>query len=89
MNQQQQNHRLRTDSSLSHQGAYIHFTGTRGLTYISLVPTFAYDSVVVKAQKLFSSHEGFLAIAMYHHRETIHYDETKKRAHDSQIISPS
>ena len=38
---------------------------------------------------MLSSHGGFLTIAMYHHRETIfikltHYDETEKRAHDSQ-----
>ena len=29
------------------------------------------DSVVVAAQNILSSHEGFLTIAMYHHRETI------------------
>ena len=33
-----------------------------------------------------SSHGGLLTIAMYHHRETIHYDETEKRAHNSQIV---
>ena len=46
------------------------------------------DSVVVK-KKLFSLHGGFLTNAMYHHRETIkskHFDDTKKRAHDSQIV---
>ena len=31
---------------------------------------FAIDYVVVKAQKLLSSNEGFLKYAMYHHRET-------------------
>ena len=35
---------------------------------------------------MFSSHGDFLTIAMYHHRETAHYDKTKKRAHDSQIV---
>ena len=50
---------------------------------------------------MLSLHEGFLTIAMYHHRELpkycnasskrnnqiklTHYDETKKKAHDSQI----
>ena len=50
----------------------------------------ALDSVVVKTQNFFSLHEGFLTIAMYHHRETIkltHYDETKKRAPYSQIVT--
>ena len=40
-------------------------------------------SVVVKAQKLFNSHGSFLTYAIYHH--ITHYDETNKRAHDSQI----
>ena len=31
----------------------------------------ALDSAVVETQKMLSSHEGFLAIVMYHHRETI------------------
>ena len=38
---------------------------------------------------MFNSHEGFLTNAMYHHRETIkltHYDDTKKRVHDWQIV---
>ena len=32
---------------------------------------FALDSAAVKTQNLFTSHEGFLTIAMHHHRETI------------------
>ena len=39
---------------------------------------------------MLSLHWGFLTFAMYHHRESIikltHYDETKKRAHDSQKV---
>ena len=45
--------------------------------------------MVVKTQNVFSSQGGFLTNAMYHHRETIkltHYDDTKKRTHDSQIV---
>ena len=53
--QQQQNHRLRMDTSLSHH--QMHFT--------------VLDSDVVKTQKLFTSHGGFLTNAMNHHRETI------------------
>ena len=38
---------------------------------------------------MFSSHGGHLTNAMYHHGETLikllYHDETKKRAHDSQI----
>ena len=34
---------------------------------------------------MLSSHGGFLASAVYHHRESMHYDETEKRAHDCQI----
>ena len=57
-NQQQQNHCLRVDSSLSH--------------CILLVPDLhPIDSVVIKAQKTFRSHGGFLNIAICHHRETI------------------
>ena len=50
---------------------------------------FALDSAVVEVQEMFSSHGGHLTNAMYHHGETLikltHHDETKKRAHDSQI----
>ena len=39
---------------------------------------------------MFSSHRSPLTIAMYHHGDTLikltHYDETKKRAHDSKIV---
>ena len=44
--QQQQNHHLRTDNSLSHQGAKMHFTG--GLNAFYWRQTFAIESVVVK-----------------------------------------
>ena len=38
---------------------------------------------VVRTQKLISSHGGFLACVMHHHRENITYhNETKKRALD-------
>ena len=48
---------------------------------------FALDSVVVEVQKLFSSHGSLLTIAMYHtHIKLTHYDETKKRAQDSQVV---
>ena len=39
---------------------------------------------------MFSSHGGFLTIAMYHHRETrirlTHYYKTEKRTQDSQTV---
>ena len=54
--QQQQNHHLRTDSSLN---AFYWYQ------------IFALDSAVVEAQKMLSSHGGFLTSTMYHHRETI------------------
>ena len=52
---------------------------------------FALDSAVVEVQEMFSSHEGHLTNAMYHHGETLYskltyHDETKKMAHDSQIV---
>ena len=62
MNQQQQNHPLRMDSNLSHWG---------GLNAFYWYQISALDSVVVKAQKMLSSHGGFLHFAMYHHKETI------------------
>ena len=59
----------------------MHFTGTK---------LFALDSAVVKVQEMFSSHGSLLSNAMYHHGETLikltHHHETKKRAHDSQIV---
>ena len=42
-----------------------------GLNVFYLYQIFALDSVVVKHTKMFSSHGGFLTIALYHHRETI------------------
>ena len=56
--QQQQNHRLRTDSSLSHRGGFNEFYWHQ---------IFALDSAVVEVQEMFSSHGGHLTNAMYHH----------------------
>ena len=42
-----------------------------GLNTFYWYQIFALDSAVVEAQKMLSSREGFLTIAMYHHRETI------------------
>ena len=36
--------------------------------------------------KLLSSHRGFLTYAMPHLIKLLHYDKTKKTAHDSQIV---
>ena len=80
----QQDHRLRTDSSLSHRG------GGGGLNAFYWYQIFALDSAVVEVQEMFSSHGGHLTNAMHHHGVTLikstHHDETKKRAHDSQIV---
>ena len=63
-NQQQQNQRLRTDSSLTN--------GEGGLNAFYWYQIFALDSAVVEVQEMFSSHGGgFLTITIYHHRETI------------------
>ena len=40
---------------------------------------------------MFTSNVGFLTYSMHHHRKNnliklTHYDETKKRAHNSQIV---
>ena len=59
--QQQQNHRLRTDSSLSH----------RGLNAFYWYQIFAQDSAVVKVQEMFSSHESLQTNVIYHHEETL------------------
>ena len=63
---------------------------TGGLNVFYWHKIFALDSAVVEVQKLFSSHGSLLTIAMYHHGETLlnltHYDETKKRAHYSQLV---
>ena len=42
-----------------------------GAKWILLAPIVALYSAVFKIQNLFSSHEGFLIYAKYHHRETI------------------
>ena len=51
---------------------------------------FALDSAVVEVQEMFSSHGNHLTKAMYHHGEhsnkLTHHDETKKKAHDLQIV---
>ena len=60
--QQQQNHRLRTDSSLSHRGC---------LNAFYWYQFFALDSAVVEVQEMFSSHGSLLTTAMYHHGETL------------------
>ena len=40
-----------------------------------------------ETQTLFSSHGGFLTITMYHNLiKLTHYDKTKKRGHDPQIV---
>ena len=64
--------------------------GGGGLNAFYWYQTFALDSAVVEVQEMFSSHGGHLTNAMYHHGETLikltHHDETKKMAHDSQIV---
>ena len=77
------------DSSLSHRGGG-GGGGGGGLNAFYWYQIFALDSAVVEVQKLFSSHGGLLTNAMYYHGETLikltPFDETKKRAHDSQIV---
>ena len=63
--QQQQNHRLRTDSSLSHRG------GGGGLNAFYWYQIFALDSAVVEVQEMLSSHGGLLTNAIDHHGETL------------------
>ena len=58
--QQEQNHLLRTDSSLSHRGG-------GGLNALYWYQIFALDSAVVEVQEMFSLHVGHLINAMYHH----------------------
>ena len=69
------------DSSLSHRG---------GLNAFYWYQIFALDSAVVEEQEMFSSHGGHLTTAMYIMENTLIkltlHDETKKRAHDSQIV---
>ena len=62
--QQQQNHNLRTDSSLSHWGV-------GGLNAFYWYQIFAIDSAIVEVQEMFISHGGLLANAMHHHGETM------------------
>ena len=85
INQQQQNNRLRTNNSPSYRG-----WGNGWLHAFYWYQTFALDSVVVKTHKLLSSHGDFLTNAMYHPRVNLikltYYDETKERAHDSNIV---
>ena len=58
--QQQQNHCLRTDSSLIHRvgGPSMHFTGTK-------------SKILMLLKHIPSSHGGFLTFTVYHRRETI------------------
>ena len=53
IDQLQQNHRLRMDSSLSYRGR-------RDLNALYWSQTFAQDSVVVNPQKVFSTHGSFI-----------------------------
>ena len=64
MKQQQQNHHIRIDSSLSHWlgEAKMHFTGIKSFPYVLLL---------LKHKKMISSYGGFLTNAMYHHRKLI------------------
>ena len=61
-----------------------------GLNAFYWYQIFALDSAVVEVQEMFSSHGGHLTNAMYHHGDTLlsnnQHDETKKRAHNSQIV---
>ena len=63
--QEQQNHCLGTDSSLSHRG------GGGGLDAFSRNQIFALDSANVEVQEMFSSHGSLQTNAMYHHGETL------------------
>ena len=63
--------------------------GGGGLNAFYLYQVFALDSDVVEVQEIVSSHGRLLTIAMYHGETLIkltHYDKTKKKAHDSQIV---
>ena len=50
---------------------------TRDLNAIYLHQIFALDSAIVKTQKVFSSHGGFLIYAMHHHRERSNQTNTQ------------
>ena len=60
--------------------------GGGGLNAFYWYQFYALDSAVVEVQEMFSSHGSLLTIAMHHHGELTHYNETKKGAHDSQIV---
>ena len=65
-------------------------TPTMGVT-INKKSTTTEPLPVVEVQEMFSTHGGHLTNAMYHHGKNtliklLHHDETKKRAHDSQIV---
>ena len=45
--------------------------GGGGLDAFYWYQIFALDSTVVEVQEMFSSHEGYLTNAMYHHGETL------------------
>ena len=55
-----------------------------GLNAFYCYQIFGLDSVVVEAQTMLSSKQGFLTIAMYNQIKLTHYDETEKMAHDSR-----
>ena len=65
-----------------------------GLNVFYWYQAVALDSVTAKAQNLFSLHGDFLTIVMYSNVssqrnnliKSTHYDETKKRTHDTQIV---
>ena len=66
--------------------------GGGGLKFIYWYKIVSLDSTVtvVEAQNMISLLGGFQAFAMHHYRNNLikltHYDKTKKRAHDSQIV---
>ena len=79
-NKKQQNNQLRTDSGLSHywgdgRGSQMHFTGA------NISPR-----SFVKIIKMFGSNRGFLTPQRNNLIKLTHYDDTKKRAHDTQIV---
>ena len=61
-----------------------------GLNAFYWYQIFALDSAVVQVQEMFSSHDGHKLINLSSWRNTliilIHHNETKKGAHDSQIV---
>ena len=63
--QQRQNHRIKTDISLSHRGE------GGGLNAFNWYQIFAQISAAVEVQEMFSSHGSILTNAMYHHGEAL------------------